>query len=113
MAAQPRLPLIAAALLLPLAAMFQVFDGTQIVCSGVLRGSGDTRTPMIVYVLGYWVFGLPLSLWLCHSAGYGPAGLWWGLVAALAVVASVLLLRVRVRLSRVITRLNIDHEAAS
>jgi MATE family multidrug resistance protein len=98
-----------AAMLLPLAAIFQVFDGTQIVCGGVLRGSGDTRTPMIVYLLGYWVFGLPLSLWLGLKLGYGPAGLWWGLVASLALVAVILVVRVRTRLSRVITRLTLEH----
>jgi multidrug resistance protein, MATE family len=99
--------LAAAVLLLPIAAVFQVFDGLQIVANGVLRGSGDTRTPMVVYLLGYWVLGLPVATWLAFRRGWGPAGLWWGLVAALAIVAVVLLARVRARLARPVARLNI------
>ncbi|HTE06597.1 MAG TPA: MATE family efflux transporter [Planctomycetota bacterium] len=100
-----------AATLLPIASMFQVFDGVQIVAGGVLRGSGDTRTPMIVYMVGYWVFGLPLALWLAFPRGMGPAGLWWGLVAALALVALVLLARVRSRLARPLQRVSVDRAA--
>ena len=58
-----------AAMLLPLAAAFQVFDGLQVVCSGVLRGAGDTRIPLLLYLLGFWICGIPLSLWLAFGAG--------------------------------------------
>jgi MATE family multidrug resistance protein len=87
-----------AATLIPIAGVFQVFDGLQVVSIGLLRGSGDTRTPMLVNLVGYWVVGLPLSLWLGRGLGWGPAGLWWGLVAGLAIVGLVLAWRVRVRL---------------
>ena len=40
---------------------FQLFDGTQAVATGVLRGVGDTRTPMVINVVGHWVFGLPVG----------------------------------------------------
>ena len=43
-----------------------------------------------------WVLGLQTDM--------GPPGLWWGLVAGLAAVAIILLLRVRARLSRHIRR---------
>src|SRR5262245_15586356 len=65
-----------ASLLIPIAGVFQVFDGMQVVAIGVLRGAGDTRTPLIVSLLGYWVFALPLGLWLAFGAGWGPVGLW-------------------------------------
>jgi MATE family multidrug resistance protein len=97
-----------AAVLLPIAAVFQVFDGVQIVGNGVLRGSGDTRTPMLVYLLGYWAFGLPLAYWLGIVRGHGPAGMWWGLVAALGAVAAVFVLRVRMRLARPLARTSVD-----
>src|SRR5690606_3366649 len=45
--------------LLPIAALFQVFDGTQAVACGILRGAGETRAPMIINFIGYWVLGLP------------------------------------------------------
>ena len=97
-----------AATLLPLAAAFQVFDGLQVVCSGVLRGAGDTRVPLLLYLLGFWICGIPLCLWLAFPVGLGPAGLWWGLVAALAAVAFVLLLRVRWRVANVPERVRIE-----
>jgi MATE family multidrug resistance protein len=76
--------------LLAIAAVFQLFDGTQAVATGVLRGIGDTRTPMIVNVIGHWVFGLPAGYALCFNAGWGVAGLWAGLCIGLTFVAVVL-----------------------
>ena len=64
-----------AALLLPLAGVFQVFDGLQVVAIGLLRGLGDTRMPMIVNVIGFWCIGMPVSLWLGFGLGYGAVGL--------------------------------------
>jgi MATE family multidrug resistance protein len=97
-----------AATLLPIAAVFQIFDGVQIVANGVLRGTGDTRTPMLVYLFGYWMFGLPLAWWLGIRRGDGPAGMWWALVAALVVVAAILVVRVRARLARPAVRTRVE-----
>ena len=77
--------------LLALAALFQLFDGIQTVATGALRGLGNTRTPMLMNLAGYWVFGLPLGYVLCFSRGYGIYGLWIGLSAALIVIALYLL----------------------
>jgi MATE family multidrug resistance protein len=100
-----------AALLLPIAGVFQVFDGLQVVAIGLLRGLGDTRTPMIVNVVGFWCIGMPVSLWLGFGLGYGAQGLWWGLVAGLVIVAVFLMLRVRQREKRDLTRIIIDEHA--
>jgi MATE family multidrug resistance protein len=97
-----------AATLIPIAGFFQVFDGTQVVSIGILRGSGDTKTPMIVNLLGYWFVALPLALWLGRGLKLGPVGLWWGLVAGLVVVALVVLVRARMRLSGDLTRIHIE-----
>ncbi|HSE69081.1 MAG TPA: MATE family efflux transporter [Gemmatimonadales bacterium] len=102
-----------AVLLLPLAGVFQVFDGIQVTSIGILRGLGDTRTPMIIGLLGYWVIGLPVSLWLGFRLARGPVGLWWGLVLGLVIVALFLLDRVRRRLQRPLRRVHIDHVQAS
>ena len=96
------------ALLIPLAGVFQIFDGTQAVALGVLRGIGDTRVPVLVNLAGYYLIGLPVSLWLGFHRGLGPVGLWWGLVVGLMVVALVLVARVRIRLRADLTRLHID-----
>lgn len=100
-----------AALLLPIAGMFQVFDGTQVVSIGVLRGLGDTRAPMWINILGFWLFGFPVSVALGFSWKLGPVGLWWGFVAGLAAVALLLLARVRHRLRRALTRVRVDAPA--
>ena len=90
--------------------MFQVFDGLQVVASGVLRGVGDTRSPMVLNLLGFWCIGMPVGLWLGFGANHGPVGLWWGLVLGLAAVSVLLLLRVRSRLGRELPRVVIDEE---
>ena len=101
-----------AASLLPIAGVFQTFDGTQVVSIGVLRGTGDTRTPMLVNILGFWLVALPVSGLLGFGFSGGPRGLWWGLTVGLVVVAAVLLVRVRRRLSGLVGRVVIDHPPA-
>jgi MATE family multidrug resistance protein len=102
-----------AATLIPVAGVFQVFDGTQVVSIGVLRGAGDTRTPLVVNILGYWVVALPLSAWLGLRTSAGPVGLWWGLVVGLGVVGLVLVTRVRKRLSGHLAPVAIEHPAVA
>lgn len=97
-----------AVLLIPIAGVFQVFDGVQVVCLGVLRGLGDTRVPMFVAILGFWCLGIPVSLWLAFGLDLGAVGLWWGLVAGLAIVAVVLAVRLRQREHRDLDRIIID-----
>lgn len=77
--------------LLAVAAAFQLFDGTQAIATGVLRGIGDTRTPMAVNVVGHWLLGLPVGYLLCFHAGWGVIGLWVGFLVGLASVSVVLL----------------------
>ena len=97
-----------AVLLLPIAGVFQVFDGLQVVALGLLRGLGDTRVPMLVNVLGFWLVGMPVSVWLGFGAGFGAVGLWWGLVAGLVMVALFLIVRLHHRQKRGLARLVID-----
>jgi MATE family multidrug resistance protein len=86
-----------AAMLLPIAAAFQIADGTQVVGAGILRGTADTRFPAIIAFLGYWVIGLPVGLLLAFPLGLGPRGLWWGLTLGLASVAAMFVTRIQVR----------------
>lgn len=97
-----------AASLIPIAGIFQVFDGIQGVSSGILRGAGDTQVPMLMNVLAYAVVGLPLGAWLCFSQDYGAVGMWWGLVVALVVAASALGWRVHTHLGRPLARVEVD-----
>jgi len=72
------------------AALFQLFDGLQGVATGVLRGLGDTRTPMVWNLAGHWAIGLPVGYVLCFERGWGALGLWSGLCVGLMVVGCVL-----------------------
>jgi MATE family multidrug resistance protein len=76
--------------LLAVAGMFQIFDGLQVAATGVLRGLGDTHTPMVWNLIGHWAIGLPLGWWLCFRGGWGVVGLWLGLSTGLIIVALVL-----------------------
>jgi MATE family multidrug resistance protein len=78
--------------LLLVAAAFQLFDGVQTVATGALRGSGDTKTPMLANFVAYWLIGLPVGYVLCFKLGWGAVGVWIGLCGGLMMIGSALLL---------------------
>jgi multidrug resistance protein, MATE family len=94
--------------LIPIAGVFQIGDGIQVVAIGCLRGLGDVRSPVAANVVGFWLIGLPLGAWLTFGRGAGPAGLWWGLVSGLFLVAIALLFVLRLRLGEQRPRLYFD-----
>ena len=94
--------------LIAIAAIFQVFDGIQGVATGVLRGTADTRVPMLIHLGGFWAVGAPVGLWLALKTDLGPRGVWWGYVAGLVTVAVLQMWRVRWRLAGEIARLQLD-----
>ena len=67
--------------------------------TGVLRGAGDTRTPMWATLAGHWLAGMPLGWMLCFRRGMGAAGMWLGLAAGLGGVATMLLFAWRRRIA--------------
>jgi MATE family multidrug resistance protein len=75
------------AVLLPIAAAFQLFDGIQVVGAGVLRGMGRTRPAAVFNAVGYYLMGLPLGYWMAFHGGFGLPGIWWGMTLGLAVVS--------------------------
>ena len=81
--------------LLALAAAFQIFDGIQTAATGALRGLGHTEAPMVLNLVGYWLFGLPLGYFLCFHAKLGIYGVWIGLTIALVLIASLILMEWR------------------
>jgi MATE family multidrug resistance protein len=76
-----------------IAALFQVFDGMQVIAAGALRGCKDTFVPLLLATSGYWGVGFAGGWLLAFPLGYGAVGLWWGLALGLAVVAVLLTLR--------------------
>src|SRR5271166_1129978 len=77
--------------ILAVGAAFQLFDGIQAVATGALRGTGDTRTSMLCHFSCYWLFGLPLGIYLCFRKHWGVVGLWTGLSVALILIGLLLL----------------------
>lgn len=71
--------------LIYMAAIFQISDGLQVSGLGALRGLKDTSIPMYVNLIAYWIIGLPLGYLLGITLGWGPKGLWIGLIAGLTV----------------------------
>ena len=69
------------------AAVFQLSDGLQVGAFGALRGLKDTRMPMIFNLISYWFIGFSVGYYLSFNAGYGPQGLWIGLIAGLSTAA--------------------------
>jgi multidrug resistance protein, MATE family len=76
---------------LAIAALFQIFDGGQVIGAGALRGLKDTRWPMIFAVFAYWVVGMSMALGLGFGAGLAGIGIWIGLALALAVAALLMI----------------------
>ena len=94
--------------LLPIAGVFQVFDGLQVVGAGVLRGAGDTRVPMVIGLAGFWLIGMPISIYFGLYTDARALGLWWGFVAGLAAVAIFLLFRIKWRFAGEVRRVIVD-----
>lgn len=84
-----------AATFLTMAGAFQLFDGVQVAAVGALRGLKDTRVPMLMTLLSYWVVGLSTGVLCAFGLGLGPRGMWFGLIAGLACAAVLLTLRFR------------------
>ena len=87
------------------AAAFQLVDGAQVIGAGMLRGLHDTRWPLLFALVGYWVVGLGIGVWLAFGRDWRGVGIWVGLASGLAAVAGLMLarwvLRDRLGLTRV------------
>jgi MATE family multidrug resistance protein len=93
-------------------AIFQVFDGSQVTLSAILRGLTISRPVTIVTFLGYWVIGIPLGWWLGNRMGMEAQGFWVGLSTSLALVALSLLILTKKKLLDFTVQLVSDPAAA-
>ncbi len=81
---------VLAARLLVVAAVFQLFDGGQVIGAGALRGLADVKLPTLITFIAYWVIALPGGCWLAFKTPLGPIGVWTGLAGGLACAALLL-----------------------
>ena len=75
------------------AAIFQYSDGIHICAAGALRGLKDTLVPMVYTVISFWLIGMTLGYHLTFNVGWGPAGMWVGMIAGLSTAAVLMLAR--------------------
>ncbi len=88
----PKVISIAANLLI-VAAIFQIFDGTQAVGIGVLRGLTDVKGPTIITFVAYWIIALPIGYYFGFTLHLNVVGVWIGLLLGLIAAAVLLTLR--------------------
>ena len=93
--------IVLAAQILFVAGLFQIFDGTQVVCTGALRGMHDVKLPTLLNFCGYWLIGLPVSYLLAFHLRLGAVGVWVGLLVGLAMASGLLLFRLKLILAKV------------
>jgi len=84
-----------AARLLAVAALFQLFDGGQVMGAAALRGLTDVKVPTVITFAAYWLFALPAGYLLAFHSPLGPTGVWAGLALGLATAAIALWVRFR------------------
>ena len=90
-----------AASLLMVAALFQLFDGLQVVCLGILRGFADVKAPMFIAGFSYLAIGLPTSYLCAFTFGLGAEGIWYGFLAGLISAGILLAFRIRKKIREV------------
>lgn len=83
-----------------IAVVLQIFDASQNIGNGILRGTGDTAAPFRISLLGYWLVGLPCAYLLGSVTGYGIYGVWAGQTIGLAVTAALLIAAFHKRVAR-------------
>jgi len=90
--------------LLAVAAWFELFDGTQTIAMGCIRGLKDAKTTFLVGLGCYWLIGAPSAWWMAFHLGWGPTGVWWGLALGLACAAVSLTLAFEGKMKGMIRR---------
>jgi MATE family multidrug resistance protein len=88
------------ATLLLVGATFFVTDAVQTIVAGSLRGMNDTRIPLLLAVIGYWMIGFPCAYGLAFFARLGAVGVWIGLSCGTVIYAVLLILRFRLLAGR-------------
>jgi MATE family multidrug resistance protein len=87
--------ILTASKLLLFAAFFQLFDGTQVVAIGALRGLDDYKYPTYIAFIGYWIIALPLCYLFAFTFNYKVYGVWLALSIGLGFVSIALYFRIK------------------
>ncbi len=68
-----------------------VFFGVGMIPVQALNGAGDTRTPMLMNFVCFWLLEIPLGYWLGLEMGYAVQGVVWAVVAAEIILSGLAL----------------------
>lgn len=79
--------------LLIIVALFQIFDGLQVVILGALRGMQDVKIPTIITLISYWLIGFPICYYLGLYTPLKSLGIWIGLLISLVSASIMLFIR--------------------
>ena len=79
--------------LLLFAMAYQLMDAWQVSAAGCLRGMQDTKGPMWITMIAYWVIAFPVGIYLARFTQMQAAGVWVGLIVGLSVACILLLTR--------------------
>jgi Na+-driven multidrug efflux pump len=64
-----------------------IFYGVGMVMIQALNGAGDTKTPTIINLLGFWAFQIPFAFLLAKYFGFGLTGIFVAIPVAETVIA--------------------------
>lgn len=81
-----------------------LFYGIGMVMANAFNGAGDTRTPTVVNLFGFWFFQIPLAYFLARTMGWGPLGVFIAIPVAetaITIAAYILFKRGRWKLKKV------------
>jgi len=95
-------------LLIRIAAIEQVGIALSSVIGGILKGAGDTRTPMVISTVYFWVYRLPLMYLFIRVFGFPITYVW--LIFISDWLLRALTFTVVYRRKKWLTRLGIDTE---
>lgn len=81
-------------------AIYQIFDGIQVIMISILRGLGDVKHAMLYSFIAYIIINLPVAYILAFYLNLGVIGLWIGFIFGLGIAALLFYSRIRVLYSR-------------
>lgn len=84
---------VVAVYLVLFAIAYQLMDAWQVSAAGCLRGMQDTKGPMWITMIAYWIIAFPVGIYLARFTAMGAAGVWVGLIVGLTVACILLLTR--------------------
>jgi len=78
-----------AVLVLRTVSLGYVFYGLGMVMTNALNGAGDTKTPTLINIVGFWLFQIPVAVLLTQYWHFGPQGVFVSIVSAELLITAI------------------------